>query len=41
MKQFYSLLDKPYNDISHTVIEQDVEYLNDESELPSDKADKT
>ena len=41
MKQFYSLLDKPYTDTSPTVIEQGVQYLNDELELSSDKADKT
>ena len=40
MKQYYSPLNKPYNDTSPTVIEQDVEDLIVESELSSDEADE-
>lgn len=40
MKQFYSPLDKPYNDTSPAVIKQNVKGLIDESELLSDEADE-
>ena len=39
MKQFYSPLEKPYNDTSPT-LEHDVKYLIDESELLSDEGNK-